>query len=107
MGTSAPNVTLAVDTSGLWRGVRVADVKLLKTPEAVGKGAARPASQNSKRRFSFKEKHALETLPKRIAELNSVKAGLDEKLADAKGETGQGVRVRCGCLHDVSFWSRI
>jgi ABC transport system ATP-binding/permease protein len=69
------------------RGAAVtsADVKLLKTPEAVGKAAgARPATATSKRKFSFKEKHALETLPKRMDELHGVKRALGEKLADAK-----------------------
>ena len=69
------------------RGAAVtsADVKLLKTPEAVGKaGGARPAAPASKRKFSFKEKHALETLPKRMDDLHGVKRSLSDRLADAK-----------------------
>ena len=67
------------------RGVAVnaAEVKLLKTPETVGKAAAaRPAALAPKRKFSFKEKHALETLPKRMDELHETKRMLGEKLAD-------------------------
>ncbi|MFA5121660.1 ABC-F family ATP-binding cassette domain-containing protein [Zavarzinia sp.] len=45
--------------------------------------AAEPAARASaKRKLSFKEKHALETLPKRIEALGSEIAGLQAKLAD-------------------------
>jgi ABC transport system ATP-binding/permease protein len=41
-----------------------------------------PPARAAKRRLSFNEKHALETLPKRIATLQSDIAGLQAKLAD-------------------------
>ena len=52
-------------------------------PEKPKKTAkqAKP-KENAKRRMSFKDKHALETLPRRIAELEAETARLQEKLAD-------------------------
>ncbi|MGJ3261017.1 MAG: ATP-binding cassette domain-containing protein [Rhodospirillales bacterium] len=53
---------------------------LPEKPRKIGK-QAKPR-ENAKRRMSFKDKHALETLPGRIAELEAEAARLQEKLAD-------------------------
>jgi ATP-binding cassette subfamily F protein uup len=50
-------------------------------PEKDAPTAAQPA-RSAKRRLSFNEKHALETLPKRMASLQKDIARLQEKLAD-------------------------
>ena len=50
-----------------------------KAPRERGREAIRPAT---KRRLSFKEKHALEKLPARIADLRDTLARLDSLLAD-------------------------
>ena len=69
------------------RGVAVssADVKLLKTPGAVGKAAvAKALPAASRRRLTFKDKHALETFPKRMEDLLSTRQTLSERLADTR-----------------------
>ena len=49
----------------------------------VGAQAAAPAAAAKKSRLSFRDKHALETLPARIADLETTKARLQATLADA------------------------
>jgi ATP-binding cassette subfamily F protein uup len=44
--------------------------------------AASPPAGSSRRRLSFKEKHALETLPKRILALQTARSNLQKELAD-------------------------
>ena len=41
-----------------------------------------PVLSAAKRKLSFKEKHALDTLPKRIDELNALKAKIQKEMAD-------------------------
>ncbi len=55
-------------------------------PEKSAKAAAKPvaaAPKAAKRKLSFKEKHALETLPKRMADLETKIAALRKKLEDS------------------------
>ncbi|WP_158815953.1 ABC-F family ATP-binding cassette domain-containing protein [Methylocapsa sp. S129] len=64
------------------RGYGLAGPDALAPPKAAkeqGREAPRPAA---KRRLSFKEKHALEKLPQKIADLRGVLARLDSQLAD-------------------------
>ena len=49
---------------------------------AKSSGTASPQPQGGKRRLSFKEKHALETLPKRIKDLEAAKERLQRALDD-------------------------
>ncbi|MEZ5775646.1 MAG: ATP-binding cassette domain-containing protein [Hyphomicrobiaceae bacterium] len=49
---------------------------------SAGRSAVSPLAEAPKRKLSFKEKHALETLPARIAALEAEIAGLDGRLAD-------------------------
>jgi ATP-binding cassette subfamily F protein uup len=44
--------------------------------------AAAPQSSNAKKKLSFKQKHALETLPKRMEELQATQAKLQKELDD-------------------------
>ena len=51
-------------------------------PERKAENAAAPSASNAKRRLSFKDKHALETLPKRMAALQADIAKQQAKLDD-------------------------
>ena len=51
-------------------------------PLAETAAVAPVSSSASKRKLSFKEKHALETLPKRMDELNALKAKIQKEMAD-------------------------
>jgi ABC transport system ATP-binding/permease protein len=66
-------------------GVAAASAPALPTSrqETPPERSVRPKTPpNTKRRLSFKDKHALETLPARIEALRAQKAALQEKLAD-------------------------
>jgi ATP-binding cassette subfamily F protein uup len=60
--------------------------------KADSKAAPQPPAQPVRRRLSFKDKHALETLPRTIAALQAEAAGLQSKLEDpgfyARDRTG-------------------
>ncbi len=62
------------------RGAGVAARKIPK--EQKMKVAAAPVAASARRRLSFKDKHALETLPAHIDQLTDELAGLDDLLAD-------------------------
>jgi ATP-binding cassette subfamily F protein uup len=92
------NVVLAPDGDGRWieyaggysdmiaqRGADLAGRSLPQKAKAApaGKGAPFPApAQSAKRKLSFNEKHALETLPKEIAALQARLRALQLKLDD-------------------------
>jgi len=71
------------------RGVDIASAKTAsksgadKAPDKVAaKSAEKPAGKVAAKRMSFKDKHALETLPKTIAELEAKQQAVQAKLAD-------------------------
>ncbi|HVZ54226.1 MAG TPA: ABC transporter ATP-binding protein, partial [Pseudolabrys sp.] len=66
------------------RGADLAREPRKGAPEKPAKeaGPTPTPQQPAKRRLSFKEKHALETLPKTIAELKTQAEQLQDKLAD-------------------------
>jgi ABC transport system ATP-binding/permease protein len=66
------------------RGADLTREKTKPEPERPGKIAISPAGEPpaAKRKMKFKEKHALETLPKTIAALNAKASELHAKLAD-------------------------
>ena len=66
------------------RGAGVSARVVEKAPAAEKPKAAAPVqTQAAKRKLSFKEKHALETLPKDIEKLDALMETLNKKLADA------------------------
>ena len=82
--------TLAAEGGGRWieyaggysdmlrqRGPAVAAV-----PEKLRSGSKPGPAKASARKLSFKDKHALETLPAQLEQINGVIAGLQAKLAD-------------------------
>jgi len=67
------------------RGVDITSTKPASKPgvdKAVVKPAEKPAEKAAAKRMSFKDKHALETLPKTIAELEAKQQAVQAKLAD-------------------------
>jgi ATP-binding cassette subfamily F protein uup len=85
--------TIAADGNGRWieyaggytdmlaqRGSRPIPAAVAKQPRRVTEMRAQPAAQP--RRMSFNDRHALETLPARIAALQTEIAGLNAILAD-------------------------
>jgi ATP-binding cassette subfamily F protein uup len=64
------------------RGADLARIARKAEPDKPAKAAAVPEPQQAKRRLSFKDKHALETLPKTIAELQLRAGALHAKLND-------------------------
>jgi ATP-binding cassette subfamily F protein uup len=85
--------TIAADGNGRWieyaggytdmlaqRGSPPASAPVAKEPRRVAEARAQPAAQP--RRMSFNDRHALETLPARIAALQTQIAGLNAALAD-------------------------
>jgi len=65
------------------RGGDIAGKPVTTRKTAAGRTrAAAPAPKPGKRRLSFHEKHALEALPKRIASLETIISGLQQRLAD-------------------------
>ena len=89
--------TIAPEGGGRWLEYAggYSDMLAQRRGADLGKAAAKPAgsrqaSQNgaaanpAKRKLSFKDKHALETLPAQIASLDKEIASLEAKLADAK-----------------------
>jgi ATP-binding cassette subfamily F protein uup len=66
------------------RGADLTRERRQEQPERPAKSAAPVAadSQAPKRRMKFKEKHALETLPRTIAALNAKAGELQAKLGD-------------------------
>ncbi|HEY8871744.1 MAG TPA: ATP-binding cassette domain-containing protein [Stellaceae bacterium] len=85
--------TIVTDGNGRWieyaggytdmlaqRGSPPAPVAAAKQPRRVTEARAQPATQP--RRMSFNDRHALETLPARIAALQTKIAGLNAVLAD-------------------------
>ena len=67
---------IGVETNGRSRALRTQAKEAKPSP-------AQAAKPQAKRKLSFKEKHALETLPNRMAELESEIAALRETLADS------------------------
>ena len=65
------------------RGAGVSARRVEKPAATKGKSAAQPAVQQQKRKLSFKEKHALETLPKEMDGVRAKIATLQTKLDDA------------------------
>jgi ABC transport system ATP-binding/permease protein len=65
------------------RGEGVALRKLDKPVSKAQVAVEKPADQQSRRKLSFKDKHALETLPAKIATLQSELKQLEHKLGDA------------------------
>ncbi|WP_373503781.1 ABC-F family ATP-binding cassette domain-containing protein [Aestuariivirga sp.] len=63
-------------------GVEARKVKI-ETEKAPSSTAASTPVPSAKRKLSFKDKHALETLPKQMDKLHAEIAKLEEKLADA------------------------
>jgi ATP-binding cassette subfamily F protein uup len=51
-------------------------------PVSASQGIAPSAAPPSKRKLSFKEKHALETLPQTIETMNAAAAALEREIAD-------------------------
>ncbi len=85
--------TIATEGNGRWteyaggytdmlaqRGTAPATAAVAKRPRAVTEAGAQPAARS--RRMSFNDRHALETLPARIAALQTQIAGLNAVLAD-------------------------
>jgi ATP-binding cassette subfamily F protein uup len=66
------------------RGFGVTKPELEKPVKAAGRNAAMAAIAPQKAKLSFKQKHALETLPKMIASREAEIAALTTKLADPK-----------------------
>lgn len=67
------------------RGQGVSALAAARSTEArSAKPAAAPAAPSPKRRMSFKEKHALETLPQRIVELETAKSALQKEFDDSE-----------------------
>ena len=64
------------------RGAPLATPAARKPPKAPAKPAPPPAPKPGKRRLSFNEKHALETLPRQIASLQDRIRELQQKLDD-------------------------
>jgi len=64
-------------------GVAARKVKEAPKPAPVKDTAPQAPSSASKRKLSFKEKHALETLPARIEALSAELLALEQKLADS------------------------
>ena len=64
------------------RGLGV-EARKLKAEAAKSAAAAKPEAPSAQRKLSFKEKHALETLPATMKKLESEIATLEAKLADA------------------------
>ena len=64
------------------RGLGV-EARKLKAEAAKSAAAPRAESASAQRKLSFKEKHALETLPATMKKLESEIATLEAKLADA------------------------
>ncbi|MDE2385280.1 MAG: ATP-binding cassette domain-containing protein [Alphaproteobacteria bacterium] len=64
------------------KGVEARKVEAAPKPKAEAKPAAAPEPAKVKRKLSFKEKFALESLPKRMEELKAELARLEQELAD-------------------------
>jgi len=63
-------------------GVNARDIKAVKSERVVS--SAQPPRMQSKRKLSFKDKHALETLPDKMAALHDEIITLETKLADTE-----------------------
>ena len=63
------------------RGVGAKARSVEKAAPAAAKAASSPATSASKRKLSFNEKHALETLPKKVEALQAEAAKLNAAVA--------------------------
>jgi ATP-binding cassette subfamily F protein uup len=90
------SATLISDGDGVWtefaggysdmlaqrgRGVGAKVRPVEKAAPAAAKAASSPATSSSKRKLSFNEKHALETLPKKVEALQAEAAKLNAAVA--------------------------
>ena len=64
------------------RGAEAAANPLASKPATSAQSTPRPGEKSGKRKLSFQEKHALETLPVTMGKLTAVIAKLHQKLAD-------------------------